>query len=499
MKKQLRTGILIVASFLAPLMMRAETATELAETISNFNGGGTGSLTAIAAGDTVTVTGTLTDVTTALGLNIDAGVTVLWQASISTIADDYPEEWLIGMRGSGAFEVSTGGVVAGNLRTVNDPDYFYALISSYEATTITVSGTGKVEATGDGSSAILAYGNVEVSGGEVSCPDTSIAIIAAGENSTVTVSGGIVSGGNPIYADGDQSNVIISDAGKLQGESSGIYTLGNAEVRGGEVSSDTGSAIYLGGSNTTATISGGTVSTATGNAVLAYDKNSTVIVSGTGKVQATGDEGKGIYTPGNVEISGGEVSSTTGLVIYAVGVSSTITVNGGLVFSYGNVNTGLEHMIYAPANPTGFKGTAGTGVVIAWNQAAGNTSYAQYATTDISQLPEAAIVQWGKSSSSDGIAYTNGANTGFIPLEVTVAGKTAIETVGNAPFHAYGTDNGLRVESAHSELITIYSATGALLYSTMKDAGSIEVPSASLPGSVFIIKGSISGAIKVVR
>jgi len=76
---------------------------------------------------------------------------------------------------------------------------------------------------------------------------------------------------------------------------------------------------------------------------------------------------------------------------------------------------------------------------------------------------------------------------------------TAIENIGNTSFHACYINNSLRIESPQAETITIYSAAGVQLYSTKKSAGSIDAPILSLPGSVYIVKGSKSGTIKVVR
>ena len=76
---------------------------------------------------------------------------------------------------------------------------------------------------------------------------------------------------------------------------------------------------------------------------------------------------------------------------------------------------------------------------------------------------------------------------------------TSVENTGNSSFFAYIINNKLKIESSQSELITIYSVTGTRLYSGLKNVGLIEVPISSLPGSVFIIKGSVSGVIKVVK
>jgi len=57
----------------------------------------------------------------------------------------------------------------------------------------------------------------------------------------------------------------------------------------------------------------------------------------------------------------------------------------------------------------------------------------------------------------------------------------------------------IRVESTKTEMITIYSTVGIQRYSVKKDAGLIDIPVSSLPGSIYIVKGSKSGTIKVMR
>ena len=85
-----------------------------------------------------------------------------------------------------------------------------------------------------------------------------------------------------------------------------------------------------------------------------------------------------------------------------------------------------------------------------------------------------------------------------VPINVERV-ATSIENIGNSLFYAHFINNMLKVESSQAETITIYSAAGVRLYSTNKDAGIIEIPFSSIPGSVYIIKGSVSGTIKVVK
>ena len=85
-----------------------------------------------------------------------------------------------------------------------------------------------------------------------------------------------------------------------------------------------------------------------------------------------------------------------------------------------------------------------------------------------------------------------------VPITVNQA-VTSIENISNSSFYACFINNMLRIESAQTETITIYSTIGVQLYSVKKDAGMIEIPFPSIPGSVYIIKGSVSGTIKAVK
>jgi len=311
-----------------------------------------------------------------------------------------------------------------------------------ENSTVMVNGTGKVEATGDGGIAIQTNGSVEVSGGTVSAT-TGTAIAASGN---VEVSGGIVSAtgtnGAAIGAWGTNTTVTVS---------------------GGTVSAATGAAIAAGNENSTITVSGTGIVKGGGSYIInAWGENSTITVSDQAKVQATGDGGAAInVSPGtlsstvtinggevsattgqailvgskssNITVNGGIVSATTGFGINAYGESPIVTVNGGLVFAYGtSINNAITN---------GFTGAAGTGVVIAWNQAAGTTTYTKGNTDDISKSPASATVQWNQSGTDYGISYINGTNTGFIPLGITVVSPGPPYLL-DTPFGDSGSGNG---------------------------------------------------------
>jgi hypothetical protein len=97
---------------------------------------------------------------------------------------------------------------------------------------------------------------------------------------------------------------------------------------------------------------------------------------------------------------------------------------------------------------------------------------------------------------SDGTPIQADLLTVPISVERTV---TSIENIDNKSFYAYCNNNLLMIESSHAESITVYSVAGVELYAGKKNVGMTEIPLSSLRGSIFIIKGSVSGTIKIIE
>ena len=114
------------------------------------------------------------------------------------------------------------------------------------------------------------------------------------------------------------------------------------------------------------------------------------------------------------------------------------------------------------------------------------------------------------------ITVTAAANTGSTQRNATItvsgtgvatqyisvtqdANRTSIENVGNTTFKAYFMGDVLKVESSQAETITIYSISGTMVKVMPKNEGSIEIPFSYSSNSIWIVRGSLSGAIKVVK
>ena len=345
----------------------------------------------------------------------------------------------------------SGGTVTGAGTTFDAPAIYMSNTDNTDKN-VMVTGTGQVEATGDGGYAIRTYGSVEVSGGTVRAI-AGTAIHTDGAGSWFTVSGGMVSGADGVIManyTNTNKNVMVTGTGRVEATGDGgfaISTHGSVEIGGGQVEATTGRAIFNLGASSTVTVSGGTVTGAgtTFDAPTIYmsntdNTNSNVIVKGTGQVEATGDGGSAISTHGSVIISGGQVEATTGMAIQSGGsvavmggtVSSTtgvainvldpnssVMVLGGVVFAHGNDITGLNNVIQFE-NGSGSLDVDDPGLVLAWNSDEDKRTYYMRSNEHISKLPDNASVYWAVKDNSPGIYYKNGANEGFISLNVTV-------------------------------------------------------------------------------
>jgi hypothetical protein len=168
--------------------------------ITSWNHGGTGSLTTAVSGSTVTLTGTVSDATRGLVLDIPSGVTVFWEANLSSSSDDS----MIHMWNSG--NLGTLEITGGSITCLNVP-----CINIYEYNSPTI----------------------KISGGNISSNARGIRI---GPNSepTIIISGGTISGGN--WAGGtysisyDRGGGTITVSGSPDIIENGIYQYSSTAI-----------------------------------------------------------------------------------------------------------------------------------------------------------------------------------------------------------------------------------------------------------------------------
>ena len=211
-------------------------------------------------------------------------------------------------------------------------------------------------------------------------------------------------------------------------------------------------AIYNSGG--TVTITDGTI-LATGKYGKAVDNRSgTVNISG-GTISVTGEDGRTVdnYTTGTLTISGGTISVSGDLgtavdnYIGAVNISGgtilatgnngkairnstgTVTLTGGILFAYGTADSDVTNIDNLQT---------GNAVIVAWNKAAGTTTYITGTTTDIYKNPESTTAIWTKETGNNGISVKNNDNKGFIPIKgITITDVGIVETHSHASLQVY--------------------------------------------------------------
>jgi len=175
----LLTFVLVLA--LAPLSV---SAASIEYQLDGWNGGGSGRLSAQRSGNTITVTGTVSNANQTLDLDIPSGVTVSWGASLTRSGTGGLTA--VTIRGGGVFNVTGNGRITasgtGGPRAIHSTD-----------STLIVSG-GTINASGTGNLRAIYSSNsiVEISGGRINVSGTSGPTAIYSSNSTVNVSGGTI-------------------------------------------------------------------------------------------------------------------------------------------------------------------------------------------------------------------------------------------------------------------------------------------------------------------
>jgi len=347
-------------------VVRADDLQEIVNSINRVTGGY--DLTATISDNTVIVTGTLLGTPSTsdyyLTLNINAGITVIWQATLSGSSS----RALINISdGSGVFELQSGGsientgsgsaIINNSSCTVNIAD---GVVKAIEASTISNDSTGIINVSGGTVSVVhgqvirgwssLSYnsaiynstGTVNVSDGTVNVLQDGGYAISSYGSSMVNVSGGIVSATNGTAIFFNSSGTLKIEGGTVRATTRiAISISNNVKVEGRTVRSTTCKAI----------VSGGTVAS-DGNAI--FIEGGTLEVSGNAKI-ISANTSRGIITAnGTIHVAGGVLNindgtvenTTSGVAIYNsdyqenyMGDRSpcgTINVNGGTILAGGN-------------------------------------------------------------------------------------------------------------------------------------------------------------------
>ena len=256
--------------------------------------------------------------------------------------------------------------------------------------------SGFVESTSTGGNAIYNYstGNIDISGGVV--------LATTGMSISNQSTGKITISGNALILSENSSDYY----GTIFLVDEDMDTGNRLEISGGTVknTAEGGNAIFN-NSFGKINISGGTVSATSGIAIR-NAMEGTLNISGGTVSATTGDAINNSY--GDININGGNILAKEGYAIVN-DITNVVAFNNGVVFAFGIDETDVISGVYDISG--------GDGVLIAWNKAAGTTIYDAGTSNDIFNYPEAATVTWQIQSATGGIKYTNGANTGFIPID----------------------------------------------------------------------------------
>ena len=323
---------------------------------------------------------------------------------------------------------------------------------------------GTVENTNDTSTAITICNNstgaVEILGGTVKAHGRGRAIYNAAttrgvikiseidpvNNPTLVTSACVTTNRGTIHlntsAAGDTVLRLIIIGGRVENTANSengraIYSGSTCavEISGGTVSATQGRAIYNGSSGVftiseadpnTPTLVTSANPNASGATIflLAVGTNTAarlIMTGGTVENTATA-AGRTIYnaSQGAVVISGGLVRAKTGYAVRFNNASADLTINGtATLFAWGD---DIDSVI----NHSGSYSIDDDAVVIAWDEAAGETIYERTTDDDLISIP-ANSVMWENVYGKSGISYFNNANVGFIEVaEVTVSAPVII-------------------------------------------------------------------------
>lgn len=377
-------------------------------------------------GDTVTVTGLFSSAGTTLTLDIPANVKVEWGAGLY-VGSASP---LVNLKGDGTFEVGgAGGAwlentgIGNTINTVGNN----AVVIVNTGGVVSASSGSAIDASGLNAVVIIQNGGTALNDATTNIRPVIHMSNLAGFGTKVVIDSGSVSamnlnsldyaiqtygdveikGNSKVYADpgngravnalGPTSNVTISDNAKVWAVS-GIAIRTNSA--GATITVKDSASVYNEGAND--------------NYPVIYMENGGILtVQDNGKVEAK-SSGTAIKTYGDVIVTdNGWVTATTGQAIHTIGGSSSTTVNGGLVFAYGRGITGTGNV--TSSAPT----VNNPGMVIAWNSSSPGPFTAGL-SEDLVFLPMSSTCVWAIEGGVSGVRYTNGANTGFYPINVTL-------------------------------------------------------------------------------
>ncbi|MCL2078170.1 MAG: hypothetical protein FWH08_07190 [Oscillospiraceae bacterium] len=474
-------------------------------------------LSAVSSGSEVTVSGTVTNVRTALELNVPANLTVNWGAVFSGAPTR--SSYILNLTGSGVFNltengfISNSGVggalnVSGKGANVNitggrlssNTTSGAAVNVVADGVTVNVTSTGIVENLGAGS-AVNITANVlntvvNVAGGRVSSIPNGYAIndggmTVCGNNTRITVSdGGVVEAGTAcaIRSTGAESKVDVK---------SGIVTNYAASNSNPTVymNGGTGLNVTVGGNsvvkttNTASNISyviqttgnvlvkdNAQVIAAAGRAINLVGMDSVATIEGgvvtatTGTAISTATTNAATVANSKIIIRGGVVSATeaSGIAIRVTGANSAVDISGGRV----TATTGNAVRVEG----TGRVKISG-GFVLAWgNMQSSVISTSPSNPANVSITSDAMVAAWNTTTGTG--VYKEGTDTALAVFPVAAAQTVFWHNNGvtGGIYYAKGTNKGffplnVVVTFDPNEHALIFNVADGKFYTDVNDTG----------------------------
>ncbi|MCL1834853.1 MAG: hypothetical protein FWG48_01720, partial [Oscillospiraceae bacterium] len=452
-------------------------------------------LTAASPGDVITVTGSKTNATSMLVLNIPAGVKVLWKAKYED-GPGFPQQAVpvIDLSGAGEFEVATGGSVKSNKTG--------SAIQVTGANTITVSG-GEVEG-GLYTIAMIGEGStLNVSGGSVASYKDAGFVVRTDSSCTINISGGEVSSESSTAINAYSSTINVSGGEVSCGgvDSSAIFVHGSSTVN---ISNGTvGSPMFgypVRAVSSIVNISGGVVSANLGYAISAT-YSSTVNISG-GAVSSW-SHAVHIESGTKLTISDGTVSSSH-CAVMAKGADANVTINGGFVFGDGRTISGTDgHPVILHSDGAPAPVISAPGIVCGWDMPDEDVSYDEGSATDLI-VSTGATAGWAihPVTGDFGVAYKHSADDygGFFTVEgvTVIAGEFVAPTITGPTsmtlaegYEAYSTD-AFAVGGTPEPVVTAQSDSPDITWNG--SSKKLDIAAGIVPGTYRVILKAENGA-----
>ncbi len=363
--------------------------------------------------------------------------------------------------------------------------------------TANISG-GTITSTCSGSNALMNYGKATISGSAKISGNTSL-IINYSDTAQIDVTGGTITATGSNNAFHNLGTVNFSGATLTSQSSTALSSEKTLNIKGGNITSDYGNAVYTAATGVT-TITGGTLKTTADFPVVAnYGK--TDITNSSVKITGSGNGIKN-NSGGTVNVTAGTISTTSANVIYNLGTmtisGSTITGDGGTtIYNGGTMTTKGSMTASADTNAVGLN--EGTWYIQGGTLSSNSTTkYAvvNYATINMSSgtikgvvVPVANTYKFNLSGGTINCTTTGQGfqNESGATLEFT--GGT-ISALSNQPLIGNSGTVNVRTNITRVESIVTNNATGTfnLISGTITCSGSGYYPLYNL--GTMVLKGS---------